>query len=120
VNQVRVTTSLGNCCAEPMFVGESGREARMVSFPWPGKNNARHADMSPPRGSISFCSAGVPLHTLIKTMPAATTAAAAARPIPNRSPRKTVPMMAPTTMLVSRNAATAAVAPLVWATSTNP
>jgi len=59
-------------------------------------------------------------HKLTRAMPTATTAAATTRPNPKRSPKNTVPMTAPTTMLVSRSAATAAVAPLVWATSTSP
>jgi len=54
------------------------------------------------------------------TMPTATTAAAITRLRPKRSPRNSEPMSAPMTMLLSRRAAIAAVAPLVWATSTSP
>ena len=59
-------------------------------------------------------------HRFTMTMPRTTTVAANTRPTPKRSRKNTVPMTAPKTMLVSRNAATAAVAPLVWATSTSP
>jgi len=59
-------------------------------------------------------------HRLTRPMPTATTTAATTRPIPKRSLKNTVPMIAPKTMLVSRSEATAAVAPLVCATSTSP